>query len=308
MSGRAYLTLLTTKSYLPGVLVLHKSLLDVGSKYPLVVMATPALPREVRDVVIRRGIAIRDIDPLNPKNGHHELAMHDSRFAETWTKLRVFELVEYERLVVLDADMVIRRNMDELMDMDLPKDQIAAVHVCACNPRRLPHYPKDWTRENCAHTSVSHPEALTHPPQIEETSPRPYTLLNSGVVVIHPSLEVFEDIRRFVEESPQVREFIFPDQDLLAAYFKGRWRPLPWCYNALKTLRTIHPEVWRDEEVRCVHYILKDKPWMVPPGTGDPQDEIVNKWWWDVYEDLRAEMSKSDPEGWKLVDSAVAHA
>lgn len=47
-------------------------------------------------------------------------------------------------MVLLDADVIILRNMDELMDLDLPKDQIAAAHVCACNPRKLPHYPADW--------------------------------------------------------------------------------------------------------------------------------------------------------------------
>lgn len=40
--------------------------------------------------------------------------------------------------------MVVMRNMDELFDMDLSKDSIAAAHVCACNPRKLPHYPTDW--------------------------------------------------------------------------------------------------------------------------------------------------------------------
>lgn len=82
----AYLTLITTKEYLPGLLVLHKTLVDVGSKYPLVVMATPALPQEVRDVVTRRGIDIKEVDPLYPKD--HKLSDHDIRFAETWTKLR----------------------------------------------------------------------------------------------------------------------------------------------------------------------------------------------------------------------------
>ncbi|KAI0639251.1 glycosyltransferase family 8 protein [Trametes polyzona] len=308
MSRRAYLTLLTTKDYLPGVLVLHKSLVDAGSKYPLVVMATPALPQEVRDVVMRRGISIRDVDPLYPKDGKHQLAAHDVRFAETWTKVRVFELVEYDRLVVLDADMVVRRNMDELLDIDLAPDQIAAAHVCACNPRKLPHYPKDWIPENCAYTAVSHPGGLTSPPEITETSPRPYHLLNSGVVVLHPSKEVFEGLCNFLEESPLVANFMFPDQDLLAETFRGRWKPLPWCYNALKTLRVIHPNLWRDEEVRCVHYILADKPWRTRPGTGDPQYEVVNQWWWDVYEELRAEMGGTDSDGWKMVEESVAPA
>lgn len=30
------------------------------------------------------------------------------------------------------------------MELDLPKNYIAAAHVCACNPRKLKHYPVDW--------------------------------------------------------------------------------------------------------------------------------------------------------------------
>ena len=49
-----------------------------------------------------------------------------------------------QRVVLLDADMIVKRNMDELMDLPLKNDWIAAAHVCACNPRKLPHYPVDW--------------------------------------------------------------------------------------------------------------------------------------------------------------------
>lgn len=45
---------------------------------------------------------------------------------------------------MLDADMIVMRNMDHLLEMELEEDWIAAAHVCACNPRRLPHYPEDW--------------------------------------------------------------------------------------------------------------------------------------------------------------------
>ncbi|KAI0666689.1 nucleotide-diphospho-sugar transferase [Trametes maxima] len=203
--------------------------------------------------------------------------------------------------------MLMRRNMDELMDVELPStNHIAAVHVCACNPRRIPSYPADWIPANCPHTSTSHPEALTSPPRIEETSPRTYALLNGGLIVLNPSLEVFEGLRRFLEESPEVQKFSFADQDLLATYFRGRWQPLPWCYNAAKTHRTIHPDVWRDDEVRCLHYVLADKPWKARPDAGDPEFKVVNQWWWDELEGLRAEMREVDTEGCKLVEENVA--
>ena len=44
----------------------------------------------------------------------------------------------------MDSDMIVLRNMDELMELDLLQDSIAAAHACACNPRKLAHYPADW--------------------------------------------------------------------------------------------------------------------------------------------------------------------
>ena len=40
--------------------------------------------------------------------------------------------------------MIVMRRMDELIHFPVGKDEIAAAHVCACNPRKLKHYPADW--------------------------------------------------------------------------------------------------------------------------------------------------------------------
>jgi len=302
-SKGAYVTLLTKTSYLPGTLVLDYSLRNVQSKYPLVVMVTPSLPIEARAVLQKRRILMREVDPLRPQ-GKHTLAAHDARFADTWTKLRGFQLAEYERIVLLDCDMIVMKNMDDLMDLDLPEDQIAAAHVCACNPRKLAHYPADWIPANCAHTANTHPLAL--PPIATDATPRPYSQLNSGTVVLNPSKELSEAVVQFLLTTDKIAEFSFPDQDLLTAFFKGKWKPIPWYYNALKTLRSIHPNEWRDDEVRCLHYILPDKPWQsrVPPKL-QPELDVLNKWWWQRFDQLGDEMKAADPEGWSLVLASV---
>jgi hypothetical protein len=84
----AYVTLLTKDAYLPGALVVDLCLRSVGSKYPLVAMVTPTLPQEARDILKKKGIIVKDVPPLLPSDGVHQLAAHDSRFADTWTKLR----------------------------------------------------------------------------------------------------------------------------------------------------------------------------------------------------------------------------
>lgn len=84
----AYVTLLTKASYLPGALVVDHCLRSVKSRYPFVAMVTPTLPKEARDALQKRGIIVKEVDFLQPEEGTHKLADHDSRFGDTWTKLR----------------------------------------------------------------------------------------------------------------------------------------------------------------------------------------------------------------------------
>lgn len=94
---KAWVTLLTRTSYLAGALVLHQSLQKHKSAYPLIVFATKELPLDARQVLQSKGIRVRDIEYLEPKaENKGELVEHDRRFADTWTKLRCFEMVEYE--------------------------------------------------------------------------------------------------------------------------------------------------------------------------------------------------------------------
>ncbi|KAF8607263.1 nucleotide-diphospho-sugar transferase [Ceratobasidium sp. AG-I] len=292
----AFVTLLTKPSYLPGVLVLHDSLVSnpVDSAYPLIVMVTPSVPPESREILRLRGIKIRPVEPMGPEPGKWSVAPSDSRFIDAWTKLRVFELSEFDRVVLLDADMLVRKNMDELMDLELPENWIAGAHACACNPRRLKHYPVDWIPENCAHTPMVHPICLSSPPQITSSSPRPYGLLNTGLVVCTPSAHLAAEVQHFLKTSPRIHEYAFADQDLISDFFTGRWKPLPYIYNALKTSRFTHPTMWRDEEVKCVHYVL-DKPWMEPPSwKGEAADavKVTHSWWWDAKDRLERRIKR----------------
>ena len=109
-------------------------------------------------------------------------------------------------------------------------------------------------------------------------------------------------------QSSLVSSFIFPDQDLLAEVFRGRWKPILWKYNALKTLSVIHKSLWKDDEVKCIHYILADKPWKSKPySNGHVGDfDALNQWWWDAYNDLAKQAKNWSPADWEFVGTYVA--
>ena len=67
------------------------------SEYPLVVFAPPALPQATRKVIRRAGISIKEIEYVLPAAARDKkYPKFDQRFADTWTKLAVFSLEEYE--------------------------------------------------------------------------------------------------------------------------------------------------------------------------------------------------------------------
>lgn len=109
---------------------------------------------------------------------------------------------------------------------------------------------------NCAYALQNTSTTLQNlPEQPTAASPRTHHLLNSGLVVLTPSLDTLNEIIETINTSPKIAEYKFPDQDLLADLFRGRLVVLPWFVNALKTLRAVHSDLWRDDKAALVHYM-----------------------------------------------------
>jgi inositol 3-alpha-galactosyltransferase len=292
---RAWATLLTRESYLAGVVLLAHSLHKQKSQYPLIILYTPTLSLSVLPLLQHEaGITNAMIHPIEILAPMEQGTLIAERFRDTWTKLRVFQLFDWDRICFLDADMLVLSNMDELFEMNFPDSGtwLAANHVCVCNLDGDKWAPEDWKVENCAYTGLTHPTALTKPCPASDGK-NTHGLLNSGLFLFEPSLSVWNNILTFLNTSPLVKDFLFPDQDFLAEVFKGRWVSIGWQYNALKTWRYWHANIWRDEEVKNLHYIV-DKPWAKRVGKDGRagylgNDGETHQWWWKEYEDWKRE-------------------
>ncbi|KAK4539610.1 hypothetical protein LTR36_010493 [Oleoguttula mirabilis] len=307
-SAKVWTTLITNTAYLPGLLTLDASLKFAGSKYPLVALYTDTFPAEGHAALDVRGIPKQRVAYLLPTT-EKAFDASDSRFYDCWSKLTPFGLTEYERVVQLDSDMLVLRNMDELMDVPLDGPELAgkgqrvfaASHACVCNPLRKPHYPPDWQPANCAFTTQHADPAKA---QREGASPLAgLAMPNGGLQVVVPSTQVYELIVEALAK-PETAGYDFSDQSLLSDLFPGRWVALPYVYNALKTMRWVgvHDAFWRDAEVRNLHYLLSPKPWEetaeVRGGVRDGRTE-VNVWWWDVNSRrLGEEKGRGVDDGW----------
>ncbi|KAH9872918.1 hypothetical protein J1614_005313 [Plenodomus biglobosus] len=298
----AYVTLLTRPSYLAGAILLAYTLHKHSPDTPLIITYTPDTLPETSVNAFKReaahsNIILYPVSHLRLPEDGTESGMVAERFIDTWTKLRVLDLHEmeqkFERICWLDADMMVFSNPSPLV-FNKANDEylrggdgmrVMAVHTCVCNLDHDTWAPESWRPENCGIAK------LTAPDQLAMVAPQPETLgnFNSGTFLYRPSEALSQFVKDKFEQlgNAKLRAMKFPDQDFLNEAFEGRWASLSWKTNALKTWRYWHTNVWRDDQVAVLHYIV-DKPWAARANDDGSagylgKDGETHRWWWDEY-------------------------
>ncbi|XP_040868341.1 galactinol synthase 2 isoform X1 [Glycine max] len=128
-SGRAFVTFLAGNGdYVKGVVGLAKGLRKAKSMYPLVVAVLPDVPEEHREILKSQGCIVREIEPVYPPENQTQFAM--AYYVINYSKLRIWEFVEYKKTIYLDGDIQVFGNIDHLFD--LPDNYFYAVMDCFC--------------------------------------------------------------------------------------------------------------------------------------------------------------------------------
>lgn len=204
----------------------------------------------------------------------------------TWAKIDMFSALPVERVLYLDADVLVRGNLRDLWDIDLQGKHIAAA------------------------PDVGYPMGPDH------KSKAPY--FNAGVLLIDLS-QTRKSVAELHRLASKMQHAEFKDQDILNVHFRRNWIPLSLKWNAqgLGTYVKYHtPE--RDaldfsemNDPRIVHFTgplnpsLVDvlhphvqpptaKPWGYAGAPGHPYAEE----WWRVLEET----------GWKGWRTSVGYS
>ncbi|KAL3523724.1 hypothetical protein ACH5RR_016558 [Cinchona calisaya] len=255
--GEAYVTLLYGDEFLLGVRVLGKSIRDTGgSTKDMVVLVSDGVSHYATELLQADGWIVEKISLLaNPNQ------VRPKRFWGVYTKLKIFNMTKYKKVVYLDADTIVVKNIEELFKCG---------KFCA---------------------NLKHSERL-----------------NSGVMVVEPSEELFKDMTSKVNTLPS---YTGGDQGFLNSYYVGfanahvfepdlspevlNSRPFPemerlsTLYNADVGLYMLANKWMVDEKaLRVIHYTLGPlKPW---------------DWWtsWlvkpvDVWQNIRVQLEESLP-------------
>ena len=106
-SKEAYVTVQYGGFFL-GLRVLGQSLRESGTERDMVALCMPDVPEYHRKILRREGWIVRTVNAL-PKT-----CVGDGEYSLLFTKLQVWLLTEYRRIVLIDSDAIVQRNIDEL--------------------------------------------------------------------------------------------------------------------------------------------------------------------------------------------------
>jgi alpha-N-acetylglucosamine transferase len=204
----AFVSIITSDDYLRGLLVLHRSLIDINTQYPFLTLITEDISVDTVSVLDKHHIPYKIIktkinNPTDVDQSH--------RWFPTYSKLNVFDQTQYDKVVYLDADMLILRNIDELFKFPHMSAVIAGGML-----------PGKSTRKH----------------------------LNSGMFVLEPSHELFEDMMSKIGKIEKLesggsidKPRRGSDQDFLNAYY------LDWPNQK---------ELQLDHKYNIIHYLLDE--------------------------------------------------
>ncbi|OAO91933.1 GolS10 [Arabidopsis thaliana] len=260
---RAYVTFLAgNQDYWMGVVGLAKGLRKVKAAYPLVVAMLPDIPKEHRQILVAQGCIIREIEPVYPPENQAGYAM--AYYVINYSKLRIWEFVEYEKMIYLDGDIQVFSNIDHLFDT--PSGYLYAVKDCFCEGSwsKTPQYKIGYCQQS--------PEKVRWP--MNSLGHVPPLYFNAGMLVFEPNLLTYEDLLQTVQVTTPTS---FAEQ------------PIPSTYNLVLAMLWRHPECIDLDQINVVHYCAKgSKPWRF---TGEEEHmdrediKMLVKKWWDIYED-----------------------
>ena len=236
MNNYSYVTLLTDDSYIYGIIMLYGSLKKVNTKYPLTVLITDQVSKAPCEIMRQLGINYIKVPTRSiSEEIYQENLKRDKYTAILWkdclTKFEIFKLIQFDKIVFLDADIYVLKNLDHLFNYP---------HMTAAIDGE---YFNLWSN------------------QIH---------FNSGCLVIEPSIELYEDIINFansIDFNSNLPSWIMllADQEILNLYYKDWGNQKELHLNKYYNIFSCYIKEENVEDINQNGYFLHyigPKPWL----------------------------------------------
>lgn len=190
--------------YITQALVLGHSLAHTCRVQKRILLVTKAVVEHPAAVPLHIFWELRIIEELvvHPSR----ISKCEQRFKGVFTKLRAWDLTDFAKVVLLDLDILVRKNIDDFFSIETP------AAVC----RGHDHEDAPGSVRDGAHL-------------FDRDGQRGKGGINAGVMILRPSSSEYTRMKlRLQEKGPATS---MPEQDFLSEWFNGNWVRLPVKHN-----------------------------------------------------------------------------
>ncbi|KAJ5372787.1 hypothetical protein N7517_004793 [Penicillium concentricum] len=229
---------------------------------PFVVFVHQNVDREKRDRLQSDGAQVIEwsdfrVDWFRPT---------ESRWVDALTKLRLWEMVQYDLIVFLDGDSVLTRCLDGLIITSSTWLETATQTSLSFNGVEIP-LPETYIAAGLPQLRMNH---SSHPSRVPEDY-WDWNTLNAGFMILQPSLKMFHYFETLLAVENNFDTSI-ADQSVLNIAL-SRWGPTPWT-----TVDFSWNIQWPwPEDIKTGYAVLHEKWWA--PVHWESR-EYLHSWYW----------------------------
>ena len=123
----AYVTLTSNDLFVPGAVAVIKSIAATQTTHPVYCMVSEDVSSENCESIKQAGAKVLIVPKIHSStSGESGDRFEIGKNWLTFTKLNVFNLTEFDKIVYIDADALVRDNIDEMFDFDCPSGYLLA--------------------------------------------------------------------------------------------------------------------------------------------------------------------------------------
>lgn len=225
----AYVTILYGNNiYLTGALVLGYSLKKTKTNHDIIILVTPDVSEEYKEY-LKKFYKIIDINYIKLNDNLFE----KERFKDVFTKLECLKLIQYDKIILLDLDMIIVKNIDKLFKLSPPAAVLKHNYV--------PYGQKISSKMICNNNKL-------------------INTINAGLMLLEPNINEYENIKKDINNT--MIKYKFPEQEYLSLRYCNKWTSITFNYNYQFGLTgRIKKHKYKINDIYVIHYSNSFKPW-----------------------------------------------
>ena len=228
----AYVTLVMLgDAYISGAIVLADSIRKSGSIVDLIVLVTPDVSEEGKNILGIYFTYVKEIEYINVQNWRTKKQQHRKYLELVFTKFHIFNLVQYDKILLIDADALVLKYPDHIFTLNAPagcfienKDYIIS-YDAECNYIAPKNGRIEWYSKycDCCRHGKKIPKDMTDRLKTQFTN----SGIGGGLLLLEPKKGELESIIKDVSKNPMKylveTKFVWPEQQYLSLRYSGKW-------------------------------------------------------------------------------------